>query len=356
MNRILITGLLCLAAGVVRAQDFNNIEYLCCDWGPAMTLPTKTNEAAQFNDAEEEVYFLKQVSSFTRKKRLVSDLFSSRNYQDIGKGLSIYLCKMKPDGSGKAEIKELWKNPNYPIDTQGQSTWMDVNVKTRKIALSITFAGSDLTGLWTMNLDGSELKRIITPTTIEGGLQAIDCSSWTPDGQEIVFGESIRGGKENWGRISRCDRTGNNLVRLSNGPVDCQPHVSPGGKTIAYIHWVQAASRLYVMGIDGADQKPLPNPDDKRWHTHGGSYPAWSPDAKRIFYMGISCCIIDAESGGKLVQQLGLCGWPHWGRQGLIGFNVGGILITDIVLKESKWLASSGLANVPDRNRSDGKW
>jgi len=49
---------------------------------------------------------------------------------------------MKPDGGDKTEIKELWKNPNYPIDTQGQSTWMDVNERTRKIALAITYAGA----------------------------------------------------------------------------------------------------------------------------------------------------------------------------------------------------------------------
>jgi len=79
------------------AREITAVEYLCCDWGPAMILPTKTNEVAQFNDAEDEIYFLKQVASSSRESA------------------KIYLCKMKADGKGKTEIKELWHKPNYSM-------------------------------------------------------------------------------------------------------------------------------------------------------------------------------------------------------------------------------------------------
>jgi hypothetical protein len=333
-------SLLALAAG---GQDFNNIEYLCCDWGPAMTLPTKTNEVVQFNDAEDEVYFIKQIAAFTRKKSMLGG-----RAEDIGKGLSIWLCKMKADGSAKTEIKELWKNPAYPIDTQMRSTWMSVNAKTRTIALSIYYAGSDLTGLWTVKLDGSELHRIINPREIEGYLQAVDRPSWTPDGQWIVFGESLRG--KTRGRIVKCDRKGEHSVYLSDGPTDGQPCLSPDGNKIVYVVISSTKGGLWIMNADGVDAHLLPNPNDKRRHHHGGVYPTWSPDGKRIFYMGYVCQIVDALTGIEVFDNVGLCGWPHWGRTGLVGFNVGGILFTDVEQKKDRWLAGSGMASGPDRD------
>jgi hypothetical protein len=104
---LLLIGLLILLSATAQAQEFANIEYLCCDWGPAMKLATKEGEKPQFNYTGEEIYFLKQVGSFSRKKLAKPGLFGETT-QDTGKGLSVYLCKMKADGSGKTEIKELW--------------------------------------------------------------------------------------------------------------------------------------------------------------------------------------------------------------------------------------------------------
>ena len=345
-------GALAGSAGAgLLGTDYNNIEYLCCDWGPALTLPGNTNTAAHFNDAEDEVYFLKQIAAITRKKPLLGG-----RDENIGKGLSIWLCKMKADGSGKTEIKELWKNPAYPIDTQVRSTWMSVNAKTRTIALSIYYAGSDQTGLWTIKLDGSDLRRIITPHEIEGGLQAVDQPSWTPDGQWIVFGESLRGANKARARIVKCDRNGEHCIYLTDGTRDGEPCLSPDGCQIIYGHVGDAKTGgIYLMDIDGKNPHMFKNHDDKRHGKHSGSFPAWSPDGKRIFYMGHVCQIVDALTGREVSDNIGLCGWPHWGRLGLIGFNVGGILFTDVELKKDKWLGASGLKECSGNAEAD-RW
>jgi len=345
----------------VSAQEFANVEYLCCDWGPAMTTWGKTNEPPQFNETEEEVYFLKQVGSFTRGKATTPNPVSGGRTREIGHGISVYLCKMKPDGSGKTELKELWRNPNYPIDTQGQSTWMDVKRKTHKIAMSITYAGNSITGLWTMNLDGSELKRIITPEQNEKHLQAINHPSWTPDGQWIVFEEELRGTRPNQHRIAKCDRDGKNFSRLTEGPWDEQPAVSPDGGTIIFGHVGDAKTGgNYLMNIDGTNRRIFVNPNDKRKGHHSGAYPAWSPDGMKIFAPSMG--IVDAITGQKLLDRRpifqgrqGTCGWSHWGKLGFIGFTISGIRFTPPELMESEKLGSSHLIECSSSTETS-KW
>jgi len=342
MKTFLCALLLVAGANTVIAQEFCNVEYLCADWGPAMKLPTKPGEKPQFSDSEEEVYFLKQVGRFTRGLT-----------GEHGKGISIYLCKMKADGSGKTEIKELWRNPNYPIDTQDCTTWMDVCAKTHQIAVTVTYAGSDLTGLWTMNMDGSDLKRIITPAHLKGGLQSVGSVSWTPDGQWVVYGESMRGADRN-GRIAKCDKNGEKRTYLTDGPMDNDPCLSPDGKQVAFVHWIikgDAHDRwLWLVDLDGSNSHPLPNPTAKpNWsaQAHWGLFPAWSPDSKSVL---LECRIIDLTSGKVRLERCpmlqgkqGTYGWPHWGKQGFVGFCVGGILFTDLELHEAKWIGSSKL-------------
>jgi hypothetical protein len=316
------------------ARGAVSVEYLCCAWGPVMTLPTKAREKPQFDDSQEEVYFLKQVT---------------------GHGVGIYLCKMKADGSEKTEIKELWRNPNYPIDTQDCTTWMDVCVKTHQIAVTVTYAGSDLTGLWTMNMDGSDLRRIITPAHTTNGLQSVGSATWTPDGQWIVYGESIRGAGRN-GRIAKCDKNGEKRVYLTDGPWDNDPSSSPDGKHVAFIHWTIKGDVhdrwLWLVDLDGSNSRPLPNPAAKpNWsaQAHWGLFPAWSPDGKSVL---LECGIIDLASGKVRLERCpmlqgkqGTYGWPHWGKSGFVGFSVGGILLTDLELYEAKWIGSSKLAH-----------
>jgi hypothetical protein len=348
---------ICLFVGfwltvIAGGQDLNNIEYLCCDWGPAMTLPGKTNATPQFSETEEEIYFLKQVRFFTRQKTFFKDMFSGRDHEDVGNGLSIWLCKMKADGSGKTEIKELWKNPAYPIDTQVQSTWMSVNVMTRTIAISIFYAGSDLMGLWTVKLDGSELKHIINPSLIEGHLQAVNRPCWTPDGQWIVFGESLRGATR--GRIAKCDKDGQRKVYLTAGPTDSQPCLSPDGTKVAYVVISTTKGGLWIMNADGSDAHLLPNPGDKKRNSHSGIYPAWSPDGKRIFAVGV--WVLNAETGGmepsrspRLISSDGIVleehssvVMPHWGRFGLLcGGWGGGITVVDSNFENQRIIALS---------------
>jgi hypothetical protein len=344
------------------AQDFANVEYLCCDWGPAMTLPGKTNEPPRFSDTEEDVYFLKQVTRFTRQKLEGRDLLTGQPYRDIGSGVGIYLCKMKPDGTEKAEVRELWRNPSHPIDTQAQTTWMDVNEQTKKIVISIVIGGAELTGLWTMNLDGSDLKRIQVPGMENGGWSGFVHPSWMPDGKCIVFGKTIQGTNGLNGGIARCDVFGSNTVYLLHDQFGSEydismPRVSPTGTGIVYlVKSIDASQRgVWMMSANGGERRRLPNNDDKQKGYHSGLYPAWSPDGKRIILSGNT--VVDVTTGQTVTNTRPVydgkpftAGWCHWGKAGIVGFTVAGIFITDPASREVKALGLSKLTEISSDN------
>jgi Tol biopolymer transport system component len=331
------------------------VEYLACDWGPAMILPIKPGEKPQYSETEDEVYFLKQVHVLTPPAKNIP-----------AKGTtSIYLCKMKGDGSSKTEIRELWHDVKYPIDTQGQTTWLDVNEKSKRIALSIGFAGSDLVGLWVTDMDGTKLKRIVSDRTEENRLRAINKCSWTPDGQWIVFEEELRGTKpDNLHNVVRCDSDGGHLQRLLLGSGELEgkeqyryPAVSPDGETIVYglSSTIAARRGLWLMNIDGTNQRRLPNPDDKRKGCHSGAYPTWSPDGSKLIYIGGSSTpLVDVESGRILKNAIpdgeGIWGLPHWGKSGVVGWAMRGIVFSDRDFKVSKIIGKPSRKNsIADR-------
>ena len=344
-----------LLADSVRAKQMYTVDYLCADWGPAMKLSSEPNESPQFSNTEDEIFFIKQLGSFTKTQSGTE-----------GHGVSIYLCKMRSDGSEKTEIKELWHNVRYPIDSQAQSTWMDVNRITRQLALSITYAGSDITGLWTMALDGRDLIRINIPSAIGGHLQTIGNPSWMTDGKCLLFDVSLRG--DNKCRIAKWDKYGTNLVYLSDGPVDCQPRVSPKGDRIVYVHdpriklgqdgtgesWI--AKTLWLMDVNGSNKREIPNPLAKpSWPAKGisGIYPSWSPDGTKMF--AVNAGIIEVATGKKfgygapkvqnwpkLNGQSANIVMPHWGKNGFLcsGWG-GGIQLSDEAMEKMWILAAS---------------
>jgi TolB protein len=158
------------------------------------------------------------------------------------------------------------------------------------------------------------------------------CPSWSPDGRRIAFTHSwppFPGGSLEI-HIMNADGSGRRRL-LRNGVA---PLWSPDGERIMFVRlggpgrrgW--AASYIYVMNADGSDPRRL-----TRMSEVNDSGPAWSPDGRKILFVGerdrgsradgrrsrnFEIYVINADGSGKrnLTRHPGFDFAPEWSPDG----------------------------------------
>jgi TolB protein len=173
-------------------------------------------------------------------------------------------------------------------------------------------------GLWTMNVDGSDVKALMPKEPMphfdghwspdsqrlvfvydqlqgtDGKLQIdlIDADGsnrknllphkafeeaprWSPDGKQIALASTRDKNQDIW----ICDGDGKNLKRLTSdlGP-DNSPSWAPDGKQIAFASGRSGNFDIWLMNADGSGQRNLTN------HPKLDYWPVWSPDGKRLAF------------------------------------------------------------------------
>jgi serine/threonine-protein kinase len=104
-------------------------------------------------------------------------------------------------------------------------------------------------------------------------------SSWSSDGNEILFFQSAPGTQSSydiWVLSLNDERTAKPLLQAEFS--EDFPAFSPDGQWIAYVSDQSGRSEVYL--------RPYPNVSTSLTtvSTHGGSMPTWSPDGREIFY------------------------------------------------------------------------
>lgn len=131
----------------------------------------------------------------------------------------------------------------------------------------IAFEGHDGSGrpeIWTMNQDGSDLRRLGPGRD----------PAWSPDGSRIVF---VSAGNEIV--LIRADGSDMRVVEIVGLPLAvANPALSPDGNTIAFGGVMGAGGGLYVAPSRGGMARQLAG----TWGTVGAS---WSPDGRRIAFL-----------------------------------------------------------------------
>jgi serine/threonine-protein kinase len=150
----------------------------------------------------------------------------------------------------------------------------------------LTFGGNELYPLWTP--DGERIAFLNYATDASIFIKAADGSSagerWTGGNSDATFPESFTpdGRTIAYTLIGPTAKiflaTQGEEVRLFEEQASC-PAISPDGRWIAYASPGAGTSSVYVRPVEG----------DGKWQVSPGlgSYPRWSGDGRRLFYIGI---------------------------------------------------------------------
>ena len=186
--------------------------------------------------------------------------------------------------------------------------WLATSPLWGKIVFHSTRDGN--VEIYTMDADGSNQTRL----TFNAVSDAYPV--WSPDGRQIAF-HSNRDGNDD---IYVMDADGRNQRNLTNHPAsDSFADWSPDGSRIIFYSGREVdgrirPNRLFVMGSDGTDVKPLKQ-------ERGALRPKWSPDGTKIAFGGIYIVNAEGRNTGrvsgrpKVDKAIVLEGWAPDGTQ-----------------------------------------
>src|SRR6516225_1992566 len=108
-------------------------------------------------------------------------------------------------------------------------------------------------GIWTMNADGTDLKRLLKHD------EAPDFDGhWSPDSKKIVFVFDVLQGTDGKLNIHTANADGtDNKVLIPNKAFEEAPRWSPDGKQIAFVSTRDGNQEIYVADAEGKNIKRL---------------------------------------------------------------------------------------------------
>ena len=185
--------------------------------------------------------------------------------------------------------------------------------------------------IYVMNSDGSNVSQLTFPNPARDSTGHVkDTTSnyhpaWSPDGTKIAFGST----RDTNPQIYVMDPNGSNVVRLThNSAADGQPAWSPDGTKIAFATDRDGNNEIYVMNANGSVQVNLTN------NAGSDLAPAWSPDGTKIAFQSnrqtdFAVWVMNADGSNptRLTSPSTPNGAPSWSPDGTrIAYEEGGDL------------------------------
>jgi TolB protein len=145
--------------------------------------------------------------------------------------------------------------------------------------------------------------------------------NWSPDGTKLAYctDDDLAPPRKNDSDILVIDIATQRITKLITGGVNTYPAWSPDAKRIAFRRMLgEMNSEVFVANADGSDARNLTN------HPAFDGWPSWSPDGTRIAFASnrnSSYQIFIMNADGSDVRLLanteGRATAPQWGRDGM---------------------------------------
>jgi dipeptidyl aminopeptidase/acylaminoacyl peptidase len=248
-----------------------------------------------------------------------------------------------------------------------------------------TFPGANgllvytLSDLYVVNPDGTG-RRAVTTSTPQRPIRAFQ-PGWAPDGNRIVFGNSV--GTSTGGGLWIINADGTAGARIPNTQQnDAWPTFSPDGRQVAFVRFDNRYNRLFVINVDGTGlrsvmpdaqiqvEDPEWSPDGTRFALSNGSdiytvnadgtgltnvttaersnerHPSWSPDGSRIAFVNLTDLKVIPATGGASTtvttgqREMWETSWSPDGQQLVFVADVAG------PLQEELWVVNADGSNL----------
>jgi eukaryotic-like serine/threonine-protein kinase len=204
------------------------------------------------------------------------------------------LVAIRQEGAAAAQLArvDVATGTSTPI-TRDLFNYNDVTLSAdgRQLAAIIGLAESTV---WTA--DARRPGEPVQLTTGSGDAEGLEGVAGLADGH-VVFTARTSGNPDLW---SLDPQSGARRALTTDPADDVTPVASPDGKRLAFMSTRDGGRRIWLMNVDGSEQRPLtPGPDD--------TLPTWTPDSAAILYVTAMRPTRIAVAGGEPEPLIG-----HW--------------------------------------------
>jgi Tol biopolymer transport system component/polyisoprenoid-binding protein YceI len=158
-----------------------------------------------------------------------------------------------------------------------------------RLLVSMREESGDTIAVYSVNVDGSDLVRLVKPLRESGAWSSDLAPELSPDGSKIVYTRGIAtqtSGEPD--QIYVLDRSGSARPKQltdDSFTATLWPTWSPDGRKLAFARSEGESSGIWVMNANGGNARALTEDDLVEEPTFTpDEYPTWSPDGERIAY------------------------------------------------------------------------